>query len=328
MTINTANMASLTSASKSSLTTGAGRFAPSPSGDLHVGNLRTAMLAWILARQSGRAFYLRVEDIDRARSSRDAAERQIQDLASLGIEWDSDPTYQQDHDAAYIEVLQTLEKRGLIYECYCSRKDIQQAASAPHGPPGTYPGTCRELSAVQREQKRQRLVDEGRQPALRLRTDSHFFTVRDRLWGDYTGVVDDMIIRRGGQAETPQQCDWAYNFAVVVDDAAAGIDQVVRADDLLASAPRQAYLAHLLGYDPVDYVHPPLVVTAEGRRLAKRDGAVTLRQLREDGVNDIGVLQWIGRSLGVENADSAEELCERFKLEDLSREPWEWTPLV
>lgn len=297
---------------------GAGRYAPSPTGDLHFGNLRTALLAWLFARTTGRDFFIRVEDVDTQRSSSESAERQLEDLQALGITWDQAPEYQQDKFDNYQRILDRLPH----YECYCSRKDIQEAASAPHAIPGQYPGTCRNLSDVERAAKREELKAQGRVPSLRLKAEVSQWTVHDFYAGEYTGDVDDMILRRGGNANQGQ--DWAYNLAVVVDDASRGIDQVVRGDDLLPSAPRQAYLAHLLGYESPEYVHVPLVLNAEGKRLAKRDGAVTLRDMRAQGVSDADVVEKLGESIGIAGARTVADMVERFDSRLLSREPYVW----
>lgn len=297
---------------------GAGRYAPSPTGDLHFGNLRTALLAWLFARTTGRDFFIRVEDVDTQRSSSESAERQLEDLQALGITWDQAPEYQQDKFDNYQRILDRLPH----YECYCSRKDIQEAASAPHAIPGQYPGTCRNLSDAERAAKREELKAQGRVPSLRLKAEVSQWTVHDFYAGEYTGDVDDMILRRGGNANQGQ--DWAYNLAVVVDDASRGIDQVVRGDDLLSSAPRQAYLAHLLGYEPPEYVHVPLVLNAEGKRLAKRDGAVTLRDMRAQGVSDADVVEKLGESIGIAGARTVADMVERFDPRLLSREPYIW----
>jgi glutamyl-tRNA synthetase len=289
--------------------TGAGRFAPSPSADLHIGNLRTAVLAWLFARSTDRRFLVRVEDLD-DRTRTDTAERQVADLAAIGVTWDEPPEYQTQHVARYDVVLQTLATRGLIYECYCSRADILQAPRAPHAPEGAYPGTCRNLTEAQRAQRR----DGGRPPALRLRSDTEQYTVTDLLHGQYTGVVDDFVLRRGDGVT-------AYNLAVVVDDAAQGIDQVVRADDLLPSSPRQAYLGALLGYPPVRYAHVPLVLNTAGKRLAKRDGAVTLAEI---GL-PVAMAQ-IAESLGYAATTPAGMLPE-FDPARLPREPWIYQPV-
>lgn len=297
----------------------AGRYAPSPSGDLHFGNLRTALLAWLFARWSGRKFYLRVEDVDTQRSSLESAARQQEDLQAIGLDWDGEVLRQQDRFAAYEAALARLPH----YECYCSRKDIQEAARAPHAIPGQYPGTCRDLSDKEREAKRAELAAAGRVPALRLRADRDEYTVHDYQRGDYTGEVDDFILRRGGNANQHQ--DFAYNLAVVVDDAYQGVDQVVRGDDLLTSAPRQAYLARLLGKAAPEYVHVPLVLNSDGQRLSKRDGAVTLRQLLETA----SVQQVVGQlaaSFGLAGARSAEEILERFDPARMGWDPVVWEP--
>lgn len=297
----------------------AGRYAPSPSGDLHFGNLRTAVLAWLFARQSGRRFYMRVEDIDSERSSEESARRQLEDLAALGIEWDDPVLYQHERGAAYAEALAALP----TYECYCTRRDIREAASAPHAQPGMYPGTCRNLTDQERASRRSLLHTEGRLPAVRLKAQAPEWTVHDALRGEYTGAVDDVILKRGGRVDQAQAGDWAYNLAVVVDDGYQGVDQVVRGDDLLASAPAQAYLAHLLGYAEPGYVHVPLVVSRGGRRLAKRDGAVTLREMAPDG-DYRPVVEAIAASLGHPGVDDLAALARVFEPADLPREPWVW----
>ncbi|WP_394284566.1 tRNA glutamyl-Q(34) synthetase GluQRS [Corynebacterium sp.] len=300
---------------------GAGRYAPSPSGDLHFGNLRTAVLAWLFARSTGRRFLMRVEDIDTQRSSMDSARRQLEDLAALGLDWDGEVVYQSQRFPRYDEVITELAARGLVYECYCSRKDIQRASSAPHAAPGSYPGTCRDLTGEQREARRAELQEQGRVPALRLRASVTSWPVTDYYVGEYTGDVDDFILRRGGNANQGQ--DYAYNLAVVVDDADYGVDQVVRGDDLLSSAPRQAYLAELLGYQPPEFVHVPLVINAEGQRLAKRDGAVTLREmLKTRTVAE--VIAAIADSLGSPGVPALADLQKRFDPRTLPREPYVW----
>lgn len=282
----------------------AGRFAPSPSADLHIGNLRTAVLAWLFARSSGRRFLIRVEDLD-DRTSSDVAARQLADLTAIGVISDDPPEYQTAHAARYDNVIAELSGRGLVYECYCSRKDILGAPRAPHAPEGAYPGTCRD---------REPPAHPDRPPALRLRSDTFSYTVTDVLYGEFTGVVDDFVLRRGDGVT-------AYNLAVVVDDAAGGIDQVVRGDDLLSSSPRQAYLAALLGYPPVTYAHVPLVLSTAGKRLAKRDGAVTLAEI---GVQP--ALRLIAASLGY-SATTLEGMLGEFDPRSVPREPWVYRPV-
>lgn len=296
----------------------AGRFAPSPSGDLHIGNLRTAVLAWLFARSSGRRFLLRMENLDRAIGGSDA--RQLADLNLLGIDWDpatagSPVLHQTSRLDRYRHVVGELRAAGRTFDCFCTRREIRDAPSAPHTPPGAYPGTCRALTDAQRADR----IAEGRPPAVRISTDVANFTVTDDLVGNYTGAVDDFVIQRGDG--TP-----AYNLAVVVDDGEQGIDQVVRGDDLLSSAPRQAYLATLLGFSPPRYAHVPMVLNTEQVRLSKRDGAVTLADLAADGVDASTVLGWLAASLGMaapgERIDSVTQLLDRFDPAALPREPW------
>lgn len=312
---------------------GTGRYAPSPSGDLHLGNLRTAILAWAMARRGGKSFYMRVEDLDRVRPG--AAERQLADLQAIGLDWDVSPgsaaestegkeagvLYQSTRLAAYEQAVQRLREAGLVYECFCTRREIQEASSAPHGAPGAYPGTCRELTEAQREERRAQ-----RPPALRLRAECTSYTVQDDFYGAYTGLVDDFVLVRNDGT-------YAYNLTSVVDDAFVGVEQIVRGDDLLPSAPRQSYLAQLLGLTQPRYAHVPLALNTEGKRLAKRDGAVTLPQLREAGVEVPTILGWIAASIPVYNADgsahsadvpvpNAAAILERFDPARMATEPW------
>lgn len=295
-----------------------GRYAPSPSGDLHVGNFRTAVLAWLFALHDDGTFRMRVEDIDTARSSAAAAERQLSDLRALGLTWEEPVVWQSQRTHAYRDALEALP----VYECYCSRKDIQEASRAPHAIPGQYPGTCRDLTEGERARRRSELAEQGRVPALRLRASVSTWEVHDLLRGRAEGEVDDMILRRGGRLPEGVEPDWAYNLAVVVDDAYQSVDQVVRGDDLLSSAARQAYLAHLLGLPQVEYVHVPLVLGPTGKRLAKRDGAVTLRDLGRESVPD--VVAWIAASVGVPGARTLEQLREAWRPDLLPREPVTW----
>ena len=287
----------------------AGRFAPSPSGELHVGNLRTAILAWLFARSTGRRFLLRVEDLDRARAGAEAV--QLRDLAAVGVTWDGAVVRQTDREPLYTAAIGRLADAGLTYECFCTRREIQEAPSAPHAPQGAYPGTCRRLSAAELEFKRS-----TRPAAIRLRSSVAEWTVEDVLHGTFTGVVDDFVLRRNDGVT-------AYNLAVVVDDAEQGIDQVVRGDDLLPSTPRQAYLASLLSMPVPEYAHVPLVVNAHGARLAKRDGAVTLGDLAAVGVHAETVQRIILESLGLPGA-SLEAALKEFSGTSLPRGPWVW----
>lgn len=285
----------------------AGRFAPSPSGDLHVGNLRTGLLAWLFARSTGRDFLMRIEDLDRVRPG--AEERQLADLRAIGIDWDGPLVRQSDRAELYADAVARLRADGLVYECYCSRKEIHEAPSAPHHPPGAYPGTCRDLTEAERDVRRQ-----DRPAALRLRAGLETQTITDVLHGRVEGAVDDIVLMRNDGVP-------AYNLAVVVDDSEQGIDQVVRGDDLLSSAPRQAYLASLLGHPEPTYVHVPLALSETGKRLAKRDGAVTLSDLAEHGLDAEDVRRLILDSLGLSSADPAD-----FDPARLPRDPWVFRP--
>lgn len=291
-----------------SMLTPAGRFAPSPSGDLHIGNVRTGVLAHLWARWSGRAFRWRIEDLDRVREG--SAERQLEEFRGLGVRIDGDVVTQSQRTDLYASACDELSRRGLVYECYCSRRDIQSAPSAPHAPPGAYPGTCRHLTDTQREEARARLAAAGRAPALRVASDVREHTVEDTLLGPVTAHVDDFVLRRGDGV-------WAYNLAVVVDDADMGIDQVVRGDDLASSAPRQAHLCTLLRLPVPEYVHVPLVLGPSGARLAKRDGAVTIAQLAGHGFD---LWAWMGESLGFGPWHDIDDALERFDPVRMTRE--------
>ncbi|WP_043471541.1 tRNA glutamyl-Q(34) synthetase GluQRS [Arthrobacter sp. Rue61a] len=290
--------------------TSAGRFAPSPSGELHVGNLRTAILAWLFAKSSGRNFLLRVEDLDRARSG--AEEEQLRDLQAVGVGWDAAVVRQTERAELYHQAIGSLTAEGRTYECFCTRREIQEAPSAPHAPQGAYPGTCRRLSHAEREIRRA-----TRPASIRLRAEVSEWGVEDQLHGHYVGVVDDFVLRRNDGVT-------AYNLAVVVDDAQQGIDQVVRGDDLLSSTPRQAYLATLLGLPVPEYAHVPLVVNHDGVRLAKRDGAVTLGDLAAVGIPAERVRDLILESLQLPAAPLLDALP-HFTPQNVPKTPWVWT---
>lgn len=287
-----------------------GRYAPSPTGDLHIGNLRTALLAWAFARREGLGFHMRMEDLDE-RSRAEFYSRQLDDMSALGIDWDGDVLYQSSRLDRYTEVFEGLRERDLLFECYCTRRELADVASAPHRPPGSYPGTCRNLSEAEREAGRAKLEGMNRGPAYRLKTDVLELTVQDLIAGEYTGAVDDFVIRRGDGA-------FAYNFVAVVDDGDYAITQIVRADDLLSSTPRQVYLQRLLGFETPEYIHVPLVVNLEGARLAKRDGAVTIADLAEFGWGAEDVRALLLESLGL----PADAQPADISPEAIPREPW------
>lgn len=271
---------------------GFGRFAPSPSGVMHFGNLRTAVAAYLFAKSSGREFLVRIEDIDTGRSRSDFAAQALEDLTALGLLSDERVVYQSQRHELYQAALEQLVKKGLVYECYCSRADIAAAASAPHGKPGIYPGICRDLSDSERVEKRAALASQGRKPALRLRAPQGVeYTVHDSLLGPLTGLLHDFVLRR-------TDGDWAYQLVVVVDDMNQGVDQIVRGADLASSAPVQAWLTETLGGRPASYAHVPLVMNAQGQRLAKRDKSVTRPELNALGWSDQQILLRALETLG------------------------------
>lgn len=273
-----------------------GRFAPSPTGALHLGNLRTAMLAWLAARSSGLDFIVRMEDLDRVQAAPEHERSQLADLAALGMDWDGEVLRQSERFDTYRDALAMLHARDLVYECFCSRREvraeIEASPSAPHLPPGSYPGTCRTLTAERRAAFRA----DGRNPALRLRAsesmvgETELITFDDLVAGAHTGGVDDVVLQRNDGVPS-------YNLAVVIDDAFQGVTQVVRGDDLLDSTPRQIHLQRLLGLPEPTYGHVPLVVGDDAERLSKRHGSVGRNDLHADGASDGAILSELLRSM-------------------------------
>lgn len=279
-----------------------GRFAPSPTGPLHLGNLRTALVAHASVRANGGTFLIRFEDLDMHNANMANAQQQLDDLASLGITADVTPVVQSERFDIYHDAITRLTKSGLTYECFCTRKEILEAAQAPHGGQVTYPGTCRDLTDAEREERRA-----ARPGALRLHAQGARETFTDLLHGDVTGYVDDVVLRRNDGVPS-------YNVAVVVDDALQGVTEVVRGEDLLEVTANQVHLQKLLGYSTPTYAHVPLVVGEDGERLAKRHGAVTLADLAAQGVSASQVKDMLWASLG-QTSDS-------FSWDAVPREPW------
>lgn len=287
----------------------AGRFAPSPTGDLHLGNLRTALAAWLSARAGGRGFLIRMEDLDIVQASVDHERRQLADLAALGIDHDREVIRQSERFDRYHDAIARLDRDGLVYPCWCTRREIAAAAAAPHGTspvaarstidgpptidvaPGAYPGTCQTLT----ERDRRARIDSGRRPARRLRADGAVLAWRDAVHGSRRGAVDDFVLERGDGVPS-------YHVAVVVDDHDQGVTEAVRGDDLLSTTARHVHLQQLLGLDTPAYAHVPLVLGADGERLAKRHGAVTLADLAAGGVGPREVLRALAGSLGATGA--------------------------
>jgi glutamyl-tRNA synthetase len=309
-----------------------GRFAPSPTADLHIGNLRTALLAWLFARSATGGtpperrpavrggFIMRVEDLDPAARRSDISARQLADVAALGIDWDGEVVCQSDRFDLYHRTIDQLTAAGLTYPCWCSRREVAEAATAPNEPgmpEGAYPGTCASLDSQARRAK----AGTGRRPALRLRAHKARITVHDMVCGEVTGVVDDFVIRRADGVP-------AYNLAVVVDDADQGVDQVVRGDDLLGSTPRQVLLHQLLGMKVPGYAHVPLVLSPGGGRMAKRGAGTTLGELTASGMTPDDVVTLMAVSLGLAQPGeriTAAMVLDRFDPHTLPGDPWHFT---
>jgi glutamyl-tRNA synthetase len=289
-----------------------GRFAPSPTGTLHLGNLRTALLAWLFARSQDARFLVRMEDLDTGRVRGRFYDEQLRDLGALGLDWDGPVVRQSERLPLYADAVETLAAAGLVYECWCTRAEIREAASAPHGdmPEGFYPGTCLRLSEAERAARRA----EGRPPALRVHAGAASVTFEDRIAGTVAGVVDDFVVRRNDGA-------YAYNLAVVVDDADQGVGEVVRGADLLDSTPRQLWLGARLGLPAPRHAHVPLILGDDGARLAKRHGAVTLADRAALGETPDDVRATLAASVGVIGPGepvTPAELVARFSPELLS----------
>jgi glutamyl-tRNA synthetase len=258
---------------------------------------------------------MRIEDLDAGRVRPGLAAAQLADLAALGLDWDGPVVRQSERLERYDTALQRLDADGLLYPCYCTRAEIRKAASAPHGalPGGAYPGTCRELSVRERAQRERA----GRPPALRLRSGGAVVAFTDRLLGEHRAAIDDLVVRRNDGAP-------AYNLAVVVDDTAQGVGQVVRGADLLDTTPRQLHVRALLGGPAVEHAHVPLVLGPDGERLAKRHGAVTLADRAAAGQSPQAVRAALAVSVGLAapgEEPSLDELVARFDADRLPREP-------
>ena len=301
-----------------------GRYAPSPTGSLHLGNLRTALYAWLQARLEDGQFVMRMEDLDLPRVQEGSAEEILSDLQWLGLDWDEGsqvggtlgPYDQSARTALYEEALGRLTDQGLIYKCYCSRRDVREAASAPHGPGGIiYPGTCRALTPE--EQAERQAERPNRTPSRRFVVSDEVIGVEDRICGDYSEVlsrdVGDFVVRRADEL-------FAYQLAVVVDDGLMGITDVVRGNDLLSSSPRQVALFTALEMEPPRFWHVPMMVDEEGEPLSKRDGSDSLALLREQGWSAERVIGHLAHSLGWVDEGrklSAGELLEEITLADM-----------
>jgi glutamyl-tRNA synthetase len=293
------------------------RLAPSPTGALHLGNARTFVVNYLLAKQNDWRVVFRMEDLDTPRTKPGAAEQAIEQLRWLGLEWEEPILSQSDRTAAYEDALAELIRRELAYPCVCSRKDIEAASSAPAVEDladGAYPGICRE-AALEPD-------TDDRPVAWRLIVEDETIAFEDRIAGPQAFNLaretgDFVIFRKAGLA--------AYQLAVVLDDAYQRVDRIVRGDDLLASAAQQIYIRRVLDIDPqVEYWHVPLVIGPDGRKLAKRHGDTRLAAYMDSGVPPQRVLGLIGYWCGLlanRRECDLEELLKRFDLERLPREP-------
>jgi glutamyl-tRNA synthetase len=289
--------------------------APSPTGVLHLGNARSFLLAWLSVRARGGTLRLRVEDIDGPRVKPGAERAALDDLEWLGLDWDGEVVRQSDRLERYEAAARRLVAAGLAYPCVCSRREIEEAASAPHEDgldAPAYPGTCRGRFASLDEAR----AASGRDAALRFRVDTTNVPFEDALRGEQTGAIaGDFVIRKrdGGPA---------YQLAVVVDDAAMAIDEVLRGDDLLPSTPRQLLLYRALGLRAPRFCHVPLVVGPDGRRLAKRHGDTSLAHFRAQGVRADEIVGFLAELCGLRERGarcSPRELLEGFDLAKLPR---------
>ena len=278
-----------------------GRFAPSPTGRMHLGNVFSALLSWLSARSQGGEWLLRIEDIDPDRSRQEYARLLMDDLEWLGLWWDGTPVYQSQRYDFYEHYFHLLQEQGLTYPCYCTRADLL-ATQAPHESDGrvVYPGTCRH-----------REPQPGRPAAIRLIVPDEVIAFTDGHYGrqqvNLSRQVGDFVIRRKDEA-------WAYQLAVVIDDALTGVTEVVRGCDLLLSSPQQIYVAQLLGFDPPRFCHLPLLCNRQGQRLSKRDKSLDMASLRQQYTAQeiIGRLAALAGILSEPQPTAAEELVPLF----------------
>lgn len=291
-----------------------GRFAPTPSGSMHLGNLFSCLLAWLSARSQGGRVILRMENLDTQRTSREFGEQLMRDLEFLGLDWDEGPYWQSERGGYYQKCLDKLSAQGLVYPCFCSRAELH-AADAPHASDGDYiyQGRCRGLTGDEIAQR-----SKDRPPAARLRaegrvgfTDLHYGWYEQDLQRD----CGDFLLRRSDGV-------FAYQLAVVADDGAMGVTEVVRGRDLLSSAPRQLYLYGLLGLPAPEFAHIPMLLSGDGRRLSKRDADMGLEALRErfSAEEIVGRLAWLGGLLDRPEPVRARDLVQVFSWEKVPME--------
>lgn len=290
------------------------RFAPSPTGELHIGNFATAVLAWLQARAAKGTFILRLEDNDTGRSRPEFADGIMRDMEWLGLDWDEGPYYQSERTELYEAALQKLEAKGLTYPCFCSRKDLQALTSAPHGITSEgpdYPGFCRDLSPEERA-----AAQHDKDPSIRFLLPHKSYSYTDLILGEQKfppGFGGDFVIRRADGM-------WAYQLACTVDDLEMGITHVLRGSDLVDSTPRQLALIDTLGGTPPAYAHTPLWMGNDGHRLSKRNGAKSIHQFKMEGYSPEQILGQIAFKSGLVKSDSPvplSELLASFHLENI-----------
>ncbi len=290
-----------------------GRFAPTPSGRMHLGNVFAALIAWLSVRSKGGKMVLRMEDLDTQRTSDEFAQILREDLIWLGLDWDEETQKQSLRSEAYQGYFEKLKDMGLLYPCYCTRSQLH-SVNAPHLSDGTYvyPGTCRNLTDVQR-------AAFDRAPSWRVQVPDKVWQFTDLVQGNYTENLKtdcgDFVVRRADGV-------FVYQLAVTVDDAEAGVTEVVRGMDLMSSAPRQMYLQALFGFPHPTYGHVPMLVAPDGRRLSKRDQDMDLGALRKNKTPQqvLGMLAHAAGLLSQNKPISAEELKKEFSWEKLKRE--------
>ena len=307
-----------------------GRYAPSPTGSLHLGNARTAFVAWCRARRAGSTFVMRVEDLDEPRTVEEAVSGNLEELRWLGLDWDEgpdvggphDPYRQSERHELYRRALDDLVQRDLLFECYLSRRELRELSSAPHGEAPVYG----ERERSENEQVREQKAAEGKKPSLRLRAPELDLRFHDALYGpqrfDARKEVGDVVLRRADDA-------WAYQFAVVVDDVAMEIEEVVRGADLLHSTASQLLVYLALGRRPPSFLHVPLLLDESGERLAKRRGSLTLAGLREEGVAPDRVIGLLAYTLGLLERPRPLDMTEMlaiFAVDRLHLEPFTLRP--
>ena len=290
-----------------------GRFAPTPSGRMHLGNVFAAMVAWLSVRSRGGSMVLRMEDLDTQRTKKEYADTLKEDLLWLGLDWDVETAPQSQRSETYEKYFEILEEKGLLYPCYCTRSQLH-SVNAPHLSDGTYvyPGTCRNLTEQQRKSF-------DRLPSWRVKVPEKLWTVEDKIQGLYTENLatdcGDFVVRRADGV-------FVYQLAVTVDDGEAGVTEVVRGVDLLSSAPRQMYLQEMFGFSHPEYAHVPLLLAPDGRRLSKRDMDMDVGALRKAMAPEklLGSLAFCAGIIDRSEPVSAKELSKEFSFKNVKKE--------